>query len=110
MKKENWFKDFYNTLLKVGQKLNKEDNHGKFIIIRDLLILMLVICFFKIPFIFIRDILESVFNIVSSENTLILALIGLILEIAYIILALIFFKRTLKRYIDNNKENKKNGT
>ena len=104
MKKENWFKDFYNTLINVGQKLSKADNRGKLIIIRDLLILIVVVCALKIPFIFIRDVFDNVLNVFTPQNNAIFVILGLAIEILYIIVALLFFKRTLKRYL--NKESK----
>ena len=104
MKKDNWFKDFYNTLLKVGDVFYQKDSKGKFILIRDILILFVIVCLLKLPFIFVRDILDSILNVVINENVNFLALEGLIIEILYVITALMFFKRTLKRYIE--KESK----
>lgn len=103
MKKDSWFKSFYNVLLDVGNLFNKKDSQGKLIIIKDLLILIVVVCLLKIPFIFVRDIFDSIIETIVSSNKVLLSIWALLIEILYVIVAILFFKRTLTRYVEKEK-------
>lgn len=104
MKKDNWFKSFYNTLIKVSELFSKKDIGGKLIIIRDLLFLIIITCLLKIPFIFIRDVFDSIVESIVSGNMLLLSIWALLIEFLYVILALLFFKRTLARYVEKEEK------
>lgn len=103
MKKDSWFKSFYNVLLDMGNLFNKKDSQGKLIIIKDLLILIVVVCLLKIPFIFVRDIFDSIIETIVSGNKVLLSIWALLIEILYVIVAILFFKRTLTRYVEKEK-------
>ncbi len=102
--RNNWFKSFYETLIEMSNLLNKQDTSGKFKIVKDLIILIVVTCFLKIPFIFIRDLGDNIVGAVFPDSEMVFVILGLSIELIYVIVALWFFDRTLKRYIENEKK------
>lgn len=99
----NWFKDFYNELVNLSTILKNSDSKKKVTILMDLLILILVTCILKIPFIFIRDLGDRMIEVMFDSNITALALMGLFIEILYVVVALSFFIKTFKKWFKNLK-------
>lgn len=95
--------NFYNDLLEVGTIFKEGDSKKRKNIVIDLLILIVITCVLKIPFLFVRDLGDSLITYLWNSNIALLAIWGLIMEILYIILALLFFMKTLKKWINNLK-------
>lgn len=93
----NWFLDFYHDLVDLSTVLKNSDGKKKVSILFDLLLLIVVTFVLKIPFIFIRDIGDNIANIFFNNITF-LAIWGLVLEIAYVVVALSFFVCTFRKW------------
>ena len=96
-----WFGNFYNDLLELSAIFRKSDNQKRTKIIVDLLFLIVITCVLKIPFIFIRDLGDNLIGIIFNGNINVLAIWGLIIELAYAVLALMFFMKTLKKWLSS---------
>jgi len=90
--KVNEFSKRLNIFVK---NIKKKKINEKFIIIRDIVILMLLISILKIPFIAIETILYSIFGEIFSYD--IFNIINFIIEIAYIVFAVLTFIRLFKK-------------
>ena len=99
--------NFYDNLLTIGNIFKKGDSKKRLNIVTDLFILIVITCVLKIPFIFIRDLGDSLIGILWNNNLTILAIWGLIIEIIYVLLALYFFVKTLNKWANNIKETDK---
>ncbi len=93
--------NFYKNLTEIGTEFKKGDNKKKIAIIKDLLILVFVTCFFKIPFILLRTFGDQLIDVFLNSNIFYLAIWGLLIEIFYIIFALYYFIRTMNKYYLN---------
>lgn len=102
-KKENWFKKFYNELIDLSSVLKNSDGKTRMNILLDLLLLVIVTCVLKIPFIFIRDLGDRLTETLLNSNIAVLAMWGLLNEISYVILALTFFIKTFDKWFQNIK-------
>ncbi len=102
-KKENFFKRFYNELIDLSSIFKNGDGKKKVSILFDLLFLLFITCILKIPFIFVRDLGDNLIEMFFDNNISILALWGLVLEIAYIFVALSFFFKTFDKWMKNMK-------
>jgi hypothetical protein len=91
-------KYFYRELVSLGTKLKSSDMKQKTKILGDLLFLIILTCFLKIPFIFIRDIGDKVIEVFLNNAMLYLALWGLIIELGYVFFALCFFTKTFQKW------------
>lgn len=94
-----WFKNFYNDLMDLANIFNKSDNQKRLKLIGDLIFLIIIICVLKIPFIFVRNVGDNLISIIFNSNINVLAIWGLLIEIFYVIIALSFFMKTLKKWI-----------
>ena len=102
-KKENAIKRFYNELLDLSTIFKNSDGKKKLSILGDLLFLVVVVCILKIPFIFVRDLGDNAVETMFNSNLTFLAIWGLVLEIIYVIVALIFFFKTFEKWMKNMK-------
>ena len=93
------FQNYYNDLVDLSDVFKNGDRNKRIKLVLDLLLLLVVTCVLKIPFIFVRNLGDSLFSIVFNSNITILAIWGLIIEILYVIIALSFFMKTLKKWI-----------
>ncbi len=96
--KQNWFKNFYTNLIELSTILKNSDGKKRSKIILDILLLIVVTCVLKIPFIFIRDLGDRAIETILESNITILALWGLMIEIVYVVIALTFFIKTFERW------------
>jgi hypothetical protein len=97
-------KYFYKELVDLGTILKNSDGKQKLKIVGDLLILILVTCVLKIPFIFIRDLGDKIIEVFLNNSMSFLAIWGLIIEIAYVIFALYFFVNTFQKWFSKMDE------
>jgi len=100
-KKEKWYKRFYNALLDLSTILKNSDGKKRTKILLDLLLLVVITCILKIPFIFVRDLGDRVVETILNSNITILAIWGLIIEIIYVVVALSFFIKTFLKWFSN---------
>lgn len=96
-----WFETFYDDLLDLANVFKKSDNQKRMRMIIDLLFLVVITCVLKIPFIFVRNIGDNLISIILNGNINVLAIWGLLIEILYVIIALSFFMKTLKKWMKN---------
>jgi hypothetical protein len=82
----------FDNFLKKMKKNSLKDNA---IILRDIILLILLVSILKIPFIGLETILFSTFNLVLSSN--ILNLLNFIIEVAYVIFAIVVFIKIFKK-------------
>ena len=95
------FQGFYEALLAIGEIFRKSDNQKRSKLIMDLVFLIIITCVIKIPFIFVRDLGDSFIGTFFKGNINILAIWGLLIEISYVVAALSFFIKTLKKWVRN---------
>jgi hypothetical protein len=91
-------KYFYLELIDLGTIFRNSDGKKKAKIIGDLLFLILITCFLKIPFIFIRDLGDKFIEVFLDNSITYLAIWGLIIEIFYVFFALYFFVKTFRKW------------
>ena len=99
--KDRSFKGFYDNLLELANIFRNSESKKRTKIILDLLFLIVIVCVLKIPFIFIRDILGNIIDLIIDNNINIKIIWGLIVELLYVVVALSFFMKTLKKWISN---------
>lgn len=104
--KQGWFKNFYNDLIDLSTILKNSDGKKRSKILLDILLLIVVTCVLKIPFIFLRDLGDRLIEAILKSNVTILAIWGLIIEIIYVIVALTFFIKTFKKWFSNLEKEK----
>lgn len=104
-KKEFFIVQFYNDLVDLGTLLKNCDGKKRGKILLDLLLLVVLTCFLKIPLIFIRDLGDQVIDSFFNSNLTFFALWGLIIEVVYVFLALGFFVRTFRKWFGNLETN-----
>lgn len=96
-----FFREFYNDLLSLGTMLRNSDRQKRIKIIIDLVLLLVVTCVLKIPFIFVRDLGDNLITSFFNSNLTALAIWGLIMEIIYVVVALSFFIKTFQKWFKN---------
>lgn len=104
-KKDNFFTtkaeglwEVVNHVIDVMSK-NSAKANGK--IILDILILIFLVCILKIPFILVRDVLERLVSFLAMP--ILFNLVHFLIEIIYIILAVVVFLNIFKRWFQNLK-------
>ena len=100
---DNWFKRFYNELVDLSTILKNSDGKKRGKILLDVLLLIVITCVLKIPFIFVRDLGDQFVGTVLQNDMTILAIWGLIIEFVYIVVALYFFVHTFEKWFQNLK-------
>lgn len=96
-------KNYYDTLIDLATIFRNSDNKKKISIIGDLLLLVVITCVIKIPFILIRQLGDNVIDVSFNSSITFLSIWGLLIEIVYTITALYFFIRTIKKWAKNMK-------
>ena len=92
-------------MVDLGTLLKNCDGKKRGKILLDLLLLVVLTCFLKIPLIFIRDLGDQVIDSFFNSNLTFFALWGLIIEVVYVFLALGFFVRTFRKWFGNLETN-----
>lgn len=101
--KYHFFKGYYNDFVDLINIFKNNNGKTRFKIITDLLLLIVVTCILKIPFIFIRDMGDKSIDIFFKNDVKLLTVWGVLIEIIYIIVALSFFLKTFKKWFRNIK-------
>lgn len=104
-KKDFFIVQFYNDLVDLGTLLKNCDGKKRGKILLDLLVLVLLTCFLKIPFIFIRDLGDQIIDGFFNSNITFFALWGLVMELIYVLFALSYFVRTFRKWFGNLETN-----
>ena len=99
--KQNWFVNFYNDLIGLSNILKNSNGQKRMKLIVDILLLIVITCVLKVPFIFIRDLGDRLTEALFKSNVTILAIWGLVIEFVYVIIALTFFAKTFKKWFTN---------
>lgn len=102
-KKESWFKKFYNELVDLSTILKNSNGKKRGKILLDILLLIVITCVLKIPFIFVRDMGDNFIETILDRNETILAVWGLFIEFVYVAVALSFFIKTFEKWFRNIK-------
>lgn len=97
---ERLFASIHNLVDVVAKNDMKENAK----IILDLLVLIVFICLLKIPFLFIQNIGDDL--LLSFNQPILLEIGHFILEIVYIIVALMFFMNIFNKWFSNLKNKK----
>ena len=100
------FEELFQVIHHVIDEMSKNDFQNNLKIILDLLILIAFICLIKIPFILARNLGDSL--ITNLNITFMSGIWGLIVDIIYIIVALIVFMNIFNKYFKNIKAKKNN--
>lgn len=95
---KNSFQNFYKDLVELSTVLKNCDSKKKMKIILDILLLIVITCVLKIPFIFIRDLGDRGVETFFNSNVNALSIWGLCIEIIYVIIALLFFIKTFRKW------------
>ena len=96
---KKWCLSYYDLLMNLCEIFKQSNNEKRLKLIGDLFFLIIITCVIKIPFIFVRNLGDNIISIILNNNITILALWGLILELIYAMVALVFFLKTLKKWI-----------
>ena len=95
------FEELFQVIHHVIDEMSKNDFQNNLKIILDLLILIAFICLLKIPFILVRNLGDSL--ITNLNITFMSGIWGLIVDIIYIIVALVVFMNIFNKYFKNIK-------
>ena len=93
--------EIINHIIDVMSKNNSRTNAK---IIFDILILIFLVCILKIPFILVRDLGDSLLSFL--EIPIVLNFWHLVIELVYVILAVVVFLNIFKRWFRNLKVGK----
>ena len=96
---KNWCLSYYDLLMDLYELFKQSNNECRLKLIGDLFFLLVITCVIKIPFIFVRNLGDNIISIIFNSNITILAIWGLVLELIYAIVALVFFLKTLKKWL-----------
>ena len=109
LKKEGFiykkFEELFQVIHRVVDGMSKNSFQENFKILFDLLILIVFICLLKIPFILVRNLGDSLFAYVSIP--LISEIWGIIIDLVYIVVAVMVFVNIFTKWFKNLKLNKK---
>lgn len=103
VKKEIFVKRFYHELVDLSTVLKNSDSKERSKILLDLLLLIIITCILKIPFIFLRDIGDKIIEVFFNQSISFLAIWGLLIELSYVVVALTYFVKTFEKWFTNIK-------
>ena len=98
------FERLFTSIHNLVDVMAKNDMKENAKIILDLLVLIAFICLLKIPFLFIQNIGDDL--LLSFNQPILLEIGHFILEIVYIIVALMFFMNIFNKWFSNLKNKK----
>mgnify|MGYP004559535181 FL=1 len=98
------FERLFASIHNLVDVMAKNDMKENAKIILDLLVLIVFICLLKIPFLFIQNIGDDL--LLSFNQPILLEIGHFILEIVYIIVALMFFMNIFNKWFSNLKNKK----
>ena len=109
LKKEGFiykkFEELFQVIHRVVDSMSKNSFQENLKILFDLLILIVFICLLKIPFILVRNLGDSLFAYVSIP--LISEIWGIIIDLVYIVVAVMVFVNIFTKWFKNLKVTKK---
>ena len=109
MKKENFiykkFEELFQVIHRVVDIMSKNDLKDNVKILFDLFILIIFVCFIKIPFILIQNLGDSLLSYIDIPY--ISDIWGILIDLIYIIIALIIFMNIFTKWFKNLKTTKK---
>lgn len=98
------FEELFKTVHRIVDRMSQNSLKENVKIIIDLLILIAFICLLKVPFLFVQNVLDDL--LLNFNQPIILEIIHFILDISYIIVALIFFMNIFTKWFQNIDEKK----
>ncbi len=109
MKNENFiykkFEELFQVIHRVVDIMSKNDLKDNVKILFDLFILIIFVCFIKIPFILIQNLGDSLLSYIDIPY--ISDIWGILIDLIYIIIALIIFMNIFTKWFKNLKTTKK---
>lgn len=110
IKKNNFiykqFEELFQVIHHVIDEMGKNDFQNNIKIIFDLVLLFVFICLMKIPFILIRNLGDSL--ILYFDFPFVSDIWGIIVDLIYIVVAVLVFMNIFSKYFKNLKASKKN--
>lgn len=98
------FEELFKIIHNVVEKMSENNLEENVKIILDLLVLIFLICLIKIPFILVRNLGDSLLEVINVPP--LLTVWGLIIDIVYIIVAFIVFINIFSKWFKNIKTKK----
>ena len=109
LKKEGFlykkFEELFEVIHRVVDIMSKNSFQENIKILFDLLILIIFICLLKIPFILVRNLGDSLFTYTSIP--LISEIWGILIDLIYIVIAVMVFVNIFTKWLKNLKVTKK---
>ena len=97
------FQELFRVINKVVDVMSKNDLKSNAKIISDILILIILICLLKIPFILVRNVGDSLISYINFP--LALKIWGIAIEFVYIIVGIMVFINVFTKWFNNLKVN-----
>ncbi len=98
------FEELFDTIHNVVEVMSKNTLKENLKIVLDILILIVIVCVIKIPFILIENMGDSLFDSISSP--IVTNIWGLAIDFVYIIVAIMVFMNIFTKWFKNLKKPK----
>ena len=100
---KGFFGDLVATIEGLVDSLSKKSGKEILFLLLEIIIILVIVALLKIPFVFIRDLLMNIFNLLGTPFTsVIMKIISISVEIIYILFAIIvfivIFKKRFEKY------------
>ncbi len=93
------FEELFETIRHVVDVMSKNSFRENLKIFFDLFLLIVLICLIKIPFIFVENLGDSLFEVLQSS--IVTTIWGFVIDIVYIIVAIMVFMNVFTRWFKN---------
>lgn len=100
------FEELFKTVHRVVDRMAQNEFKENVKIVIDLLILIAFICLLKVPFLFVQNVFDDL--LLNFNQPILVEIIHFILDISYIILAVVFFMNIFTKWFQNRDEKKVN--
>lgn len=100
------FEELFKTVHRVVDRMAQNELKENVKIVIDLLILIAFICLLKVPFLFVQNVFDDL--LLNFNQPILVEIIHFILDISYIILAVVFFMNIFTKWFQNRDEKKAN--
>lgn len=98
------YEEFFKVVNKVVDTMAKNSMKANMKILFDILVLILLTCVIKIPFILVRDLGENL--LMFLDNSFVVNIWQLFVEVIYLVVAVTFFLNVFKKWFKNLKVEK----
>ncbi len=98
------FQELFQVIHNVVDQMAKNTMKDNIKIILDILVLIFFICILKVPFIFVRNLVDNV--LLAFDYPTLLTVWGIVIDIIYIIVAIMVFISVFTKWFKNIKETK----